>query len=300
MYELAGSIVPLVTPMKPNGDIDFDSLNRLMSWHEQASTSAVIIMGSTGEGTLLSHDERHKLIDYVINEADSHLPTWVGVTDINPNKVIQSIQQAEDLGADGVMLASPMYVKPTQEGIISYYNYIADRSDLSILMYNVPSRTGSVIDVATACVLSHHDKIIGIKECDISLERMTQYQESSHNFDVYCGDDAQMLMCLANGGAGVVSVISNLIPEVVSVVCELTRQDSYHKAQAIDARWQLFIQALSQLPNPSAIKWAMSQRGVINPFTRMPLSPLTFPQEKVLQEALADLSPLFAFNPDYN
>jgi len=299
MHELSGSIVPLVTPMNHDGDIDFVSLNKLLSWHEQATTSAVIVLGSTGEGTLLSEEERMRVIDFVVNEADSSLPTWVGVSNVNPQNVIRSIEQAAKLGADGAMLASPMYVKPTQEGIISYFTHIADHSDLSILMYNVPSRTGSIIDVPTACVLSHHEKIIGIKECDITLDRMAQYQDAFHEFDVFCGDDSNMLMCLANGGAGVISVISNLLPELVSVVCQLSHKESHHKAQAIDSRWQVFLNALTALPNPAAIKWAMSQKGQISPFTRMPLSPLTFSQEQLLQEGVSDLAPLMEFNPDY-
>ena len=299
MLELKGSIVPLVTPMTHGGHVDYPALKRLVLWHIEASTSALVLLGSSGEGTLLSMDERAEVIRFVIEDTGCTLPIWVGVSDLSVERVNCAIGQAAALGADGVMLASPIYVKPSQEGIIRYFTEVADTSELDILLYNVPSRTANHIDVETACILSHHQNIVGIKDCDITNERMRLYQESSHEFEVFSGDDNEILSCIFGGGAGVISVIGNIIPEIMTVACDLAALEHFQKAEALGAQWSVFLNTMSQLPNPAAIKWVMAKRGMISPYTRMPLMPLTFEQESLMQSALDDLEPLLNLNPAY-
>ena len=296
MYELSGSIVPLVTPMQHDGSIDYQSLKKLLAWHDVSSTNGFVVMGSTGEGTLLSEKDREALLSFVIDH--SKIPIWAGVSQLQSPQVIDAIAQAADLGADGVMLASPLYIKPQQSGLVSYFNHIADNSELNILMYNVPSRTGNHIDVETACILSHHDKIMGIKDCVITNDRMRAYKEAATNFEVYCGDDREMLNCLAAGGAGVISVIGNLLPQLVALVCSLAHSDMYDKAHAIEMRWQSVLETLNGYPNPVAIKWLMAQKGLINPFTRSPLMPLDYQSEQQLQELMQEISMLWGLNPE--
>ncbi|MEC7030586.1 MAG: 4-hydroxy-tetrahydrodipicolinate synthase [Pseudomonadota bacterium] len=299
MLELKGSVVPLVTPMTHDGQIDYLALKRLVSWHVEASTNALVVLGSSGEGTLLSPEENADVIRFVIEDCACQLPVWVGVSDLSISRVNTAIHQAATLGADGVMLASPMYVKPSQEGIIRYFTEIADASELNILLYNVPSRTANHIDVETACVLSHHEKIIGIKDCDITNERMRQYQEASHDFEVFSGDDSEILTCIFGGGAGVVSVLGNIIPEIMTVACDLAALEHFQKAEALCAKWASFVDVLNQLPNPVAIKWVMAKRGMISPYTRLPLVPLNFDQESLLQDAMSDMEPLLNLNPEF-
>lgn len=294
MYELSGSIVPLVTPMTHEGEIDYDAVSRLLSWHQDASTSALVIGGSTGEGTLLTEKDREALLSFVIDQ--SSLPIWAGVSDINTSRVKDAILQAQSLGVDGVMISSPMYVKPSQTGIINYFSHIADQTDTSILLYNVPSRTGSTIDPSSACILSHHDNIVGIKECDISEERMLEYKEANAHFEVYCGDDQQMIRALSLGAAGVISVVGNLLPQVVALLYELVQSGQHAKAEAIESKWHPMIEILGQLSNPVAIKYLMSKYDYINPYMRSPLTPLSFQEEERLGEITGDLESLFALN----
>lgn len=295
MDELSGSIVPLVTPLLEQG-VDFISLEKLLKWHEDSSTTAFIILGSTGEGTLLSMDERASIIEFVVQKSD--LPVWVGVSAMHHTHAMELINQANDLGADGVMVTAPLYVKPSQRALISYFTKIADESELEVLLYNHPGRTGSSIEVETACILSDHEKIIGIKDVEINLDRMTAYQQSKPDFSVFCGDDEKIMMCLSNGGAGVISVISNIVPELVQAVCLLTEKQIYRKADAIAQRWDPLVRLLSE-SNPGAIKYAMSNLNLIEPLVKPPLTMLTESQKARLDEALTNILPLLNLNPEY-
>lgn len=296
MDELAGSVVPLVTPMLSDGRIDFAALERLVAWHDQASTTALIVLGSTGEGTLLSMQERAALIDFVVEK--SNIPTWVGVSAFDHHHAMQFITQAADFGADGVMICPPLYVFVTQNGLMDYFSKLADQSELEILLYNNKVRTGHDIDIESACILAEHDNIIGIKDCHITVEKMMLYQQIKSDFSVLCGHDADMLTCLSNGGDGVVSVIGNLLPELVQALCLLASKGIAHKALAIDIQWRSLIDCLSLLPNPTAIKFAMMKSGYIHYAVRSPLTILTPAEEAKLGAVLKSILPLLKLNPE--
>jgi 4-hydroxy-tetrahydrodipicolinate synthase len=296
MDELSGSIVPLVTPFLMDEKIDFAGLKKLLNFHECASTTALIIAGSTGEGTLLSMDEREKLIEYVVK--NSELPIWVGVSALNYDHAMRLITQASECGADGVMVTAPLYVRANQQGLLSYFSKLADASDLEVLLYNHPERTGSVIEVETACILSEHSNIIGIKDTLIHEERMQAYQQAGTDFSVLCGDDRQIMMCLANGGSGAISVIGNLLPELVQTVCLLSSKQLFKKASSITLRWQPLVEVLSY-SNPSAIKYAMYKQGLIEAIVKPPLTGLSEYQKTKVDEILVNLQPLLNLNPDF-
>lgn len=295
MEELSGSVVPLVTPLLEKG-IDFVSLEKLLKWHEDASSTALIVLGTTGEGTLLSMQERSSIIEFVVQKSD--LPIWVGVSAMHHIHAMELINQANDLGADGVMVTAPLYIKPSQRALVSYFTKIADESELEILLYNHPGRTGISIEVETACILSDHENIIGIKDVEINLDRMTAYQKSKPDFSIFCGDDEKMMMCLSNGGSGVISVISNLVPELVQAVCLLSEKQIYRRADAIAQRWDPLVRLLSQ-SNPSAIKYAMFKLELIESLVKPPLTLLTEPEKNKLDEALTNVLPLLNLNPEY-
>lgn len=295
MEELSGSIVPLVTPLKDNLEVDFKSLERLVKWHEDASTTALIVLGSTGEGTLLSLEERAKVIESVVKHSD--IPVWVGVSALNHEHAMSLINQASELSADGVMVTSPLYVKASQRGLLSYFTKIADESELEVLLYNHPGRTGSSMDVETACILSEHENIVGIKDVNITLDRMMGYQQTKSEFSIFCGNDKDISLCLANGGSGVVSVIGNIIPELVQAVCLLAEKQLYHKADAIARRWEPLVEVLD-IANPSAIKYAMSKQDLIDPAVKPPLTLLSQKEERKVEETLTKLMPLLNLNPE--
>lgn len=282
MNDLKGSIVALVTPLTKDGDFNPNYMDQLVSWHNDAATDGFVILGSTGEGTLFSSEERSQIIRSVVDHPDNRLPVWVGVSDSSPHEVLNRIQEAEEAGADGVMLSSPMYIKPSQQSIINYYTRIADHSQLPVLMYNIPSRSGAYIDVETACILSHHEKIIGIKDSVINIDRMMAYHDADDHFHVYCGDDLSKMTCLSNGGAGVISVIANVIPHLVSTFCELINHQVFYKAQALESSWGELAEGLSRMPNPTAIKWLLAQQGRSTPFMRHPIAPISFAEEEQL------------------
>lgn len=298
MNDLKGSIVALVTPLTKDGSFNPGYMDQLVSWHNQSATDGFVVLGSTGEGTLFSSNERVQIIRSVVDHPDNRLPVWVGVSDSSPQEILTRIREAEDAGADGVMLSSPMYIKPTQQSIINFYTRIADQSQLPLLMYNIPSRSGAHISTGTACVLSHHQQIVGIKDSVMNVDRMMAYHDTGEDFHVYCGDDLHKMTCLSNGGSGVISVIANVIPHLVSSFCELVDHQIFYKAQALESSWSELAEGLSRLPNPTAIKWLLAQQGRSTPFMRHPIAPISFAEEEQLTRIHESCRALFELTVD--
>lgn len=286
MLNLPEHIVALVTPMDFEQQIDFIGLHRLLDMHTQQDTKGILLFGSTGEGLLLSDQERFSVLDYIFNAYQWHGSVWVSCTHHHPKGVQHLIGQAAAFGVEGVMVSTPMYIKPSQSALIQYFSHIADYSPLPLMLYNVPARTGCSMDVNTVLVLSHHEKIIAIKDADISIKKMKSYHDIKAGFAVYSGDDSFILPALSHGAYGAVTVIGNLLPGLVNQMIEGYHETSYDLAQLIEQGIAPLTSLMTQLHNPAAIKWMLSERNIITSMLRAPLAPLTVDEQMQLQPVL--------------
>ncbi len=292
MYEVPENIVALVTPMDFEQQIDLNGLKRLLDLHANAGTEALLLFGSTGEGLLLSDQEREKILNFVCHEYQWVGSIWVSCSHQSLPGVMSYIKQANSFEVDGVMVSTPMYIKPSQSGIIAYFTMLADQSPLPVMLYNVPSRTGCAISVSTANVLSHHENIIGIKETDVSIERMVEYQNCASNFVILSGDDISTLSAMGHGAWGSISVTGNLFPKLVKEMISAYKGQVHDVAQLIDKGFYPMNDLFSILPNPAAIKWMLSEKGLIASVQRSPLVALTMDQQMQLETVLASTEAL--------
>ena len=257
-----------------------------------AGTEALLLFGSTGEGLLLTDSEREMVLNYICNEYQWSGSIWVSCSHQSPRGVLSLIQQANKFDVDGVMVASPMYVKPTQSGIIAYFTNLANHSPLPLMLYNVPSRTGCAMSVSTVCVLSHHQNILAIKDTDVSLERMDAYHGCASGFTILSGDDSATLAALGHGAWGSISVIANLFPKLVKEMIYAYKGQTYDVAQLIDKGLYPINEQFSLLPNPAAVKWMLSEQGIISSVQRSPLVALTMDQQLELESIMHTTSAL--------
>lgn len=276
----------LVTPLDHKGHIDFLGLKRLLDMQVAAKVDGIVLFGSTGEGLLLDQAERDSMLDYIFNDYDLITPVWVACSHYCPSAVKQLIDEATRFDIEGVMVSAPMYIKPTQSGLISYFTEIADYSPVPLMLYNVPSRTGCDMQPETACVLSHHENIIALKDAVIDKARMKAYQSAARGFHILSGDDQHILTCMAKGGHGCVSVLGNMMPKVIQHMVHAQQDGEHDLAHLIEKRIAYVAESFASLNNPSAIKWVLAEQGYIGPTLKQPLSMITLDEQSKLARAL--------------
>ena len=216
MQVLEGSLVALVTPMLPNGEIDYECLRNLIDWHIKEGTNGIVSVGTTGESATLNFNEHLDAIKYTINHVKNRIPVIAGTGANSTQEAIDLTEESRKLGADYALLVTPYYNKPNQKGLLEHYAAIADSVDINQILYNVPSRTSCDLIPKTVEILSNHPKIIGIKEAIDDMNRIKQLVEislkSNDRFMVYSGDDPTFLEALKIGAHGVISVAANVVP----------------------------------------------------------------------------------------
>ena len=284
---ITGSIVALVTPMAANGEIAWDSLDKLVEMHLSQGTSAVLPVGTTGESATLSHQEHCDVIARVVKRVDGRLPVIAGTGSNCTAEAIELTQEAKRLGADASLLVAPYYIRPSERGIIKHYEAIAERVDIPQILYNVPARTMSDISVEAVKYLSQAENIIGIKDATGDLVRGAKLlSELPVGFAVYSGDDETAIELMLKGGHGNISVTANIAPALMSQACEYALEGDAKAARAIaqqlaDLNKCLFIEA-----NPIPVKWFMQQMGLIPEGIRLPLTKPDLPSQQILAECL--------------
>lgn len=285
----AGTGTAMITPFNKNGEVDEESLRRLVNFQEDNGVDTLIPCGSTGESAMLSHEEHIRVISIVIDEAKKAKVLAGAGSNCTSEAVVLS-KKAEDLGADGILSISPYYVKPTQEGIYQHYKAIEGAVDIPIIVYNIPGRTGSNISVDTLLRLSELDGIVGVKEASGNMSQIQNIiARRPEGFEVLSGDDSITLALMAMGADGVISVASNCCPGLVSEMVRNAQSDNFEIAKSIHNKLLPLFGALFCESNPIPVKYVMGNMGYGNGSPRLPLTPLSESGKAVLDPILIDL-----------
>ena len=288
--KIKGSIVALVTPMSTDNSVDFDALRKLVDWHVDQGTNAIVSVGTTGESPTLTVPEHLEVIRVTIEQAAGRLPVIAGTGANSTMEAIDLTVEAKALGADASLQVVPYYNKPSQEGIYQHFATIAGAVDIPIILYNVPSRTIADLSNETALRLAHIDNIIGIKDARGDVQRGAQLIAAApEGFDVFSGDDETALRLMQAGARGDISVTANVAPALMSSMCSLALAADFDAAKSIDDRLQAMHTSLFLEPSPAATKWALQQLGLIEAGIRLPIIPLTESTKPVIRQLLNDL-----------
>jgi 4-hydroxy-tetrahydrodipicolinate synthase len=287
MQVLQGSLVALVTPMLPNGDIDYQSLENLIDWHIQQGTDGIVSVGTTGESATLNVKEHLEVLAFTIKYVDRRIPVIAGTGANSTIEAIELTSEAKRLGADHVLLVTPYYNKPNQKGLISHYSAIADAVNISQILYNVPSRTACDLLPSTVAILSNHKNITGIKEAvadEIRIKELVAISKDVNNeFLIFSGDDPTFMKSLLLGTHGVISVSANVSPNTHSQICAAVRNGELEKAKKINDINTNLYRLMFVESNPIPVKWALYKMNMIKNSIRSPLIELdeTFHKEIV-------------------
>lgn len=270
---IQGSIVALVTPMEEDGALDIDSLNRLIEFHIEQGTDAIVAVGTTGESATLDEDEHCEVIRLTVERVAGRVPVIAGTGANSTKEAINLTQKAKQLGADTCLLVTPYYNKPTQEGLYRHYKAVAEAVDIPQILYNVPGRTGCDLLPATIGRLAGVPNIIGIKEATGKLDRLEEIiRLCGPDFLLYSGDDATACEFCLRGGHGVISVTTNVAPKLMHEMVAAARAGDRAKAEAIDAKLAGLHKDLFIESNPIPVKWAVHEMGFIKTGIRLPLT----------------------------
>ena len=280
-----GSIVALVTPFK-NGKVDEKTLVGLVRYHLKSGTDGLVPVGTTGESPTLSLKEHERVIEIVIEAAEHKIPVIAGTGSNSTSEAIELTRFAKKAGADGALMVTPYYNRPTQEGLVRHYEAVAKAVDIPIVLYNVPSRTGGALTPETVAQLTKKiPTIVGIKEATGSMDQ-TSHILSLCNITVLSGDDSLTLPLLALGAKGVISVIANILPEAVSEMVDSFFKGNLTEAQKLHQKMFPLCRALFVETNPIPVKRAMKLLGFCSDELRLPLCSMQVNNERVLIEAI--------------
>ncbi len=266
-----GCVPALITPFR-DGAVDEAAFLLLIDRQLKGGCEALVICGTTGESSTLTDDERFRLLELAVREVNGRVPVIAGAGSNNTQRALTMIRQAEHAGADGLLLVTPYYNKTTQAGLIAHFTYLADRTDLPIILYEVPSRTGVTIAPETIAKLSRHPRIIGIKEAGTDLDRISRaILLSEPDFVFYSGNDSLALPLFALGAKGLISVASNLLPAEFGALCRFCLDGRYSEAARLHYRYFPLMDALFCEVNPIPVKTASSLMGLCTSDIRLPL-----------------------------
>jgi len=273
---IQGSMVALVTPMNADNSLDWASLHKLVDWHLEQGTHAIVAVGTTGESPTLNVDEHLAVIKKVVDQVNGRVPVIAGTGANSTSEAVEWTQAAKDLGADACLLVTPYYNKPTQEGLFLHHAHIAQAVAIPQFLYNVPGRTGVDMKPETVLRLAKVPNIIGIKEATGDLDRAKLLIEQvPSDFAIISGDDATAVDLILLGGKGDISVTANVVPAAIARMCELALAGNAEEARAINQRLLPLHAAMFVESNPIPVKWAVEQLGLIQSGIRLPLTRLS-------------------------
>ena len=268
-----GSCVALVTPFK-NGRVDTPKLRDLVEFQIENGTSAIVPCGSTGESATLTHSEHHRVVEIVVKSARGRVPIIAGTGSNSTAETISLTRHAKQAGADGALIIIPYYNRPTQDGIAEHFYQVAKAVPIPIIVYNIPSRTGTNLLPSTLFRIAERSKnIVGIKESSGDLEQISEITRAftGKKFSLYCGDDSLTPPVLSIGGKGVISVLANIAPRDVQELCNSVMQGDPDRARALHLKMSPLVKALFIETNPGPIKTAMAFLGMCSAEMRLPL-----------------------------
>ena len=291
--EFKGCGTAMVTPFRKDLSLDEDALRRLIRRQIAAGINFLVPCGTTGESPTLTHEEHLRVVAITLEEAKGKVPVLAGAGGYDTRKVIEMAREIERMGANGILSVTPYYNKPTQEGLYQHYKAIASAISLPIILYNVPPRTNVNIEPATMLRLSEIENIIGVKEASGNIAQMTQViQQMPEEFTVLSGDDALTLPLVAMGGRGLISVVSNEIPAEMTRLVQSCLEGEFATARAMLRKILPLIEVNFIETNPTPVKAAMAEMGLLEAVWRLPLVP---PRPENLAKIRAVLQSLALF-----
>lgn len=286
---IRGSIVALVTPMDASGAVDDQALARLVDWHIEAGTTAIVAVGTTGESATLDEDEHCAVIARTVELVAGRVPVIGGTGANSTTEAIRLTRCAAAAGADAALLVTPYYNKPTQAGLIAHHSAIAAAVEIPQILYNVPGRTACDMRPETVAELAQVDNIVGVKEATGDLSRVEQLRERCGNdFALYSGDDATGCEFMLRGGDGVISVTANVAAAAMAALCRAALAGERAVASDLDARLAPLHRHLFAESNPIPVKWALTEMGLIQAGIRLPLTWLAPDCHARVRQALVD------------
>jgi len=282
-----GSMVALVTPMGADGAVDEASLDRLVAFHVENATDAIVTVGTTGESATLDHEEHCAVIRRVVAQAAGRVPVIAGTGANATTEAIDLTRCAQEAGADACLLVTPYYNKPTQEGLYRHFKAVAEAVSIPQILYNVPGRTACDMLPETVARLAAIENIVGIKEATGDVSRVADILErTGGEFIAYSGDDGIALEAMLAGARGVISVTANAAPRAMHDMCSRALSGDADGARQINDRLAALHKALFVESNPIPIKWAMKEIGLIPEGIRLPLTPLSEQYHDTVRQAL--------------
>ncbi len=267
-----GAGVAIITPFNPDGSINFEGLGTNIDYQIENGTDAIIICGTTGEASTMTEAEHLECIRYAVERTNKRVPVIAGTGSNDTKTAIELSQEAEKLGADGLLLVTPYYNKTTQAGLIRHYTMIADSVNIPIILYNIPGRTGMAITVDTLKVLAEHKNIVAVKEASGNISYTAQVAAAvGDKMDIYSGNDDIIVPMMALGAKGVISVLSNIMPKETHELCQLCLDNNFAPAIEMQLKYLELINNLFIEVNPIPCKAAMNMMGMPSGSLRMPL-----------------------------
>lgn len=282
-----GIATALATPMTQSGAIDYDAYGRLIDYQIESGVAGLVSCGTTGEASTMTLDEHKQTIAYAIKRANGRVPVIAGTGGNCTAKAVELTKFACEAGADGCLVVTPYYNKATQNGLIAHYTAIADASDKPVILYNVPSRTGCNLLPDTCTALAKHPHIAAVKEASGNISQIVSlFSKAWDRLDVYSGNDDQIIPVLAMGGAGCISVLSNVLPKETVRMCELFFAGDIRGAAELQCRLLPVIDALFSEVNPIPVKAVLAKMGYGTNTLRLPLTPMDEGRKAVLFKSL--------------
>ena len=286
---LKGSYVALITPMRPDGAVDEAAFGAFVDWQIQQGTHGIVPVGTTGESPTLSHDEHRRVVEIAVEVAAGRVPVVAGAGSNSTAEAIELTRHAKAAGADAVLVVTPYYNKPTQQGMILHYTAIADAVDLPIIIYNIPSRSVVDMGVETMAHLARHRNIVGVKDSTANLARPLHTRRAcGAGFVQMSGEDHTALAFLASGGHGCISVTGNIAPRMCSEMHRAWQDGETERAMAIQDRLLGLHDAMFAESNPGPVKYGVSLMGHGSGHCRLPLAPVSDATRAQVRSAMLD------------
>jgi 4-hydroxy-tetrahydrodipicolinate synthase len=287
MMNFGQVLTAMVTPFDQHGEVDFNAARTLVNYLIENGTDGLVVAGTTGESPTLTTEEKIALFKFVVEVSASRVPVIAGTGSNNTRASISLTKLAEEAGVDGIMLVTPYYNKPSQEGLFQHFKAIAETTSLPVMLYNIPGRSVVNMSVETVVRLSEISNIVAIKEASGNLDAMAEMiSRTSDDFTLYSGDDGLTIPVLSIGGAGVVSVASHIIGNEMQEMINQFKNGRVQEAAISHQRLLPIMKALFAAPNPTPVKAALNMQGVQVGGVRLPMVPLNDEEKSVLQKVL--------------
>ena len=285
-----GMATATITPMKGDGAVDYEAMGRFIDFQIENGINALVVMGTTGENATLEPEEQKEVIAFTVKKTAGRVPVIAGTGTNNTAHVLENTKNACAVGVDGILVVTPYYNKATQAGLIKHFTMIADASEVPVILYNVPGRTGCALAPKTIAALAEHPNIVGLKEATGNMSQMVEIMNlCGDKIDVYSGEDALTVPMMAMGAAGTISVLSNILPAEAVAMTDACKAGDFKTAAAMQCKFLPLINALFSQVNPIPVKAAAAALGFGDDALRMPLTPMEEPFRTNLFEEMRKL-----------